>query len=211
MVRVRGREDRETNSANVKPTSFPGQGRDPSTLIGLPLIACTPEYAYPLTLTFRQRSPKPLNIEIHSTILGRFFNIETCDLLKTHLPKATRSKPLKVIATALGSKEVIYAAPLCIKKRRLQGKRQVDKFNLIGIQLEGMDEMGWIWAEDMERSFEEGKLHGSVYIATEPVDTNHVPVKRAELSESDTSREQEEATGDESDLTDLESIASPGP
>ncbi|EPS37246.1 hypothetical protein H072_9020 [Dactylellina haptotyla CBS 200.50] len=184
--------ERPRNFENVKTIEFPfkEKHRDPATLVDLYILSATKEYSYPLILEVcegprRSRRHQPFQVEIHSECLGRFFTIETCDLLREHFQRLTPSKSLKIIAAASGSKQVIYAAPLCPKKRRMQGTKQTEKYHLIGLQLEGMDEMGWIWAEDMERSFEEGKLKASVYIPTERVETDHLPIRRQDLRDSD--------------------------
>ncbi|KAF3218601.1 hypothetical protein TWF106_007573 [Orbilia oligospora] len=45
--------------------------------------------------------------------------------------------------------------------------------------------MGWIWAEDLDRSFEEGQIKASVYIPTEAVPTIHRPRRMEKLSFED--------------------------
>ncbi|KAK6523394.1 hypothetical protein TWF281_001374 [Arthrobotrys megalospora] len=173
------------NPENVKTVPFTGKGGDPASLVGLLLIGATPIHQYPLILSFRQPRKAPRDVEIHSDVLGRFFNIEVCDLLREHLPQASGVRPLKVIAAEFGSKRVEYSAPYSLKCRQWFKKKRTDEYNLIGLQLQGMDRMGWIWAEDLDRSFEEGRLKASVYIPTETVATLHRPRRLARLSIED--------------------------
>ncbi|KAK6352134.1 hypothetical protein TWF730_008965 [Orbilia blumenaviensis] len=176
------------NPENVKPIPFKDTGKDPASLVGQLLISATPIGQYPLTLSFRQTRRPPLDVQIHSVVLGRFFNIEVCDLLREHLSKASDVRPLKVIAATLGTKRVEYSAPYCMKKRSLFRKKQTDVYDLIGLQLQGMSRMGWIWAEDLDRSFEEGQLKASVYIPMKPITTNHRPRRMERLSAEDLKR-----------------------
>ncbi|KAK6499114.1 hypothetical protein TWF481_011685 [Arthrobotrys musiformis] len=173
------------NPENVKIIPFTGPGEDPASLVGLLLISATPIHGYPLTLSFRQYRKGPRDVEIHSSVLGRFFHVEVCDLLREHLPKATGIHPLKVIAAAFGSKKVEYSAPYALPYRHLFRKKRTDEYNLIGLQLEGMSRMGWIWAEDLDRSFEEGQIKSSVYIPTETLSTIHRPKRIHRLSVED--------------------------
>ncbi|EWC44869.1 hypothetical protein DRE_00928 [Drechslerella stenobrocha 248] len=159
------------NSENVRLIPFDGQGKSPTVLVGRHILAATPSDTYPLIFTTREGNQR--QFQIHSTVTGRYFAIQTCALLKRHLSRVGVGRPSKVIAAASGRKEVVYAAPFCAKKRRLYGKKQVDIFNLIGLQLEGMSEMGWIWAEDMRSSFEEGVLRASVYIGFSRTSRKH--------------------------------------
>ncbi|KAJ6263823.1 hypothetical protein Dda_2395 [Drechslerella dactyloides] len=172
-----------TNPQNVKLTAFDifkCRGRDPQTLVGKHIIKSTPWHSYPMVLTLRE---EPKAIHINGTVTGRFFTIETCDSLKTHLAKASPKTPLKIIAAAWGQKQVAYTAPRCPEKRELYGKKQVDLFNLVGLQLEGMQEIGWIWSEDMINSFEEGQLKASVFIGYQYVARKHTPLEARELGE----------------------------
>ncbi|KAK6513626.1 hypothetical protein TWF506_008063 [Arthrobotrys conoides] len=174
-----------TNPENVEIVPFAGPGENPADLVGLLLISATPIHHYPLTLSFRQPRGYPRDVQIHSSVLGRFFNIEICDLLREYLSKASDVRPLKVIAAAFGSKQVEYSAPYSLRYRHLFRRKRVDEYNLIGLQLEGMNRMGWIWAEDLDRSFEEGQIKASVYIPTEIVPIIHRPRRMEKLSFED--------------------------
>ncbi|KAK6339925.1 hypothetical protein TWF718_009314 [Orbilia javanica] len=173
------------NPENVETIPFTGPGEDPAVLVGLRLISVSQLHQYPLILSFRQYRRAPRDVQIHSSVVGRFFNVEVCDLLREHLPKASDIHPLKVIAAAFGSKKVEYSAPYSLQHRDLFRKKQVDEYKLIGLQLEGMNRMGWIWAEDLDRSFEEGQIKASVYIPTEIVPTTHRPSRMRQLSFED--------------------------
>ncbi|KAK6538353.1 hypothetical protein TWF694_011233 [Orbilia ellipsospora] len=177
-------------NVNVKLIKFPYNGKtvDPTSLIGLNFLSASAEYSYPLTLTVRRGRQKQFKYEIHSKCTGRFFNIQVSTNLKQQFSQATSAQPLKIIKAASGEKEVMYAAPMChkiCKMRKMAGMKMVDKFTLIGLQLQGMSEMGWIWAEDVEGSFEEGILKASVFIPTGPVYTDHTPITRATLVEDE--------------------------
>ncbi|EGX53119.1 hypothetical protein AOL_s00007g68 [Orbilia oligospora ATCC 24927] len=174
-----------TNPENVEIVPFAGPGENPAVLAGLLLISATPVHQYPLTLSFRQPRRYPLDFQIHSSVLGQFFNIEICDLLREHLSKVSSVHPLRVIDAAFGSKKVEYSAPYSLRYRHLFRKKRVDEYKLIGLQLEGMNRMGWIWAEDLDRSFEEGQIKASVYIPTKAVPTIHRPRRMEKLSFED--------------------------
>ncbi|KAF3914689.1 hypothetical protein AA313_de0205914 [Arthrobotrys entomopaga] len=170
---------------NVKLIEFPYPGKtlNPTSLIGLNFLSASTESSCSLILIVRRGRQKDFKHEIHSDCLGQFFKIEMSDNLKRQFSKASPSKPLKIINAASGEKEVMYTAPMCRNKPEVYGTKQVDRFTLIGLQLQGMDEMGWIWAEDMKRSFEEGMLKSSVFIAMEPIKSPQVPLTRAMVSD----------------------------
>ncbi|KAF3911893.1 hypothetical protein ABW21_db0201895 [Orbilia brochopaga] len=160
----RGRLPIGTNPQNVKLLSWDNglyRGRNPETLVGKYVTFASPINRELLVFeVIGLHRP----IQVKSSIMSPRFKIEACPLLTEWLPKATSEEPLKIVAAASGKKQVAYAAPLCRKKRKLHGTMQIDRYNLIGLQFRGMEEMGWIWAEDLERSFEKGALKASVYI-----------------------------------------------
>ncbi|KAK6352743.1 hypothetical protein TWF696_004746 [Orbilia brochopaga] len=191
----------DRNLENVKIMPFnPAKcpGRDPAILVGKHIIQAKTWTDNVLILTLQERNRQ---IWISNVDGSLPFIIQTCPLLGEHLWKVNHDNPLKIIAAVRGKKSVAYAAPFNLRHRELHGKLRIDKFDLVGLQLEGMEEMGWIWAEDMQDSFEAGALKASVYMDELPAPTaqNHTSeneedgqVKQEEIKEEEIQLKEEQ-------------------
>ncbi|KAF3933973.1 hypothetical protein ABW19_dt0208364 [Dactylella cylindrospora] len=156
------------NPENVKTTGFKGPGRDPRSLIGKRIVSVSDVANYPRSVVITLAGDAKALIEIHIRASSFNFIVEISDQLRAHLAKASNDSPVKITGAASGYKKVVYAAPLCRttkELKELKATKVTDEFTLIGLKLEGMTEMGWIWGEDYKRSFKEGKLKADAYIA----------------------------------------------
>ncbi|KAF3923059.1 hypothetical protein ABW20_dc0105225 [Dactylellina cionopaga] len=142
---------------------------DPATLIGKHVIGFLDDY--PLSLTLMESLTKPLEIHFGGPYGGgKHFEYFLDSHLRTALESAAKngsSRPVKIIGAHVAETTKTHEVPHNEKLPQHNGNTWHDKLACVGLKLEGMKEMGYIWGEDTERAWEEFCLYCGTFIATE--------------------------------------------
>ncbi|KAK6339924.1 hypothetical protein TWF718_009313 [Orbilia javanica] len=142
---------------------------DPASLIGKHVIGFLDDY--PLYLTLSESAEKPLEIHFGGEYGGgKDFEYFMDDHLRSALEKAAGGgarHPVKIIDAHVGEVSKKYEVPKNQKLPQHNGKIWHDKLTCVGLRLEGMKEIGYIWGEDVEKAWDEFCLYCGTFIATE--------------------------------------------
>ncbi|EPS37229.1 hypothetical protein H072_9021 [Dactylellina haptotyla CBS 200.50] len=142
---------------------------DPASLIGKHIIGFLDDY--PLYLTLLEDNGKTLEIHFGGEYGGgKDFEYFIDDTLRTALELAAKrgkAKPTKIIDAHTAEVNKPYEVPVNQKLPEHNGKIWHDKFSVVGLRLEGMKQIGYIWGEDTEKAWEEFCLYCGTFIASE--------------------------------------------
>lgn len=101
---------------------------------------------------------------------GKCFEYFIDDHLRSALENAAKDgagAPVKIVDAHVGEVTKKYAVPHNEKLPQHNGKLWRDRFTCIGIRLQGMKEIGYMWGEDTEKSWDEFCLYCGTFIATD--------------------------------------------
>ncbi|KAF3100607.1 hypothetical protein TWF706_006160 [Orbilia oligospora] len=142
---------------------------DPASLIGKHVIGFLDDY--PLSLTLSESAEKPLEIHFGGEYGGgKDFEYFIDDHLRSALEKAASDgfrRPAKIVDAHVGEVTKKYEVPKNEKLPQHNGKLWHDKLTCVGLRLEGMKEIGYIWGEDTEKAWDEFCLYCGTFIATD--------------------------------------------
>ncbi|KAK6499113.1 hypothetical protein TWF481_011684 [Arthrobotrys musiformis] len=143
---------------------------DPASLIGKHVIGFLDDY--PLSLTLSESPDKPLEIHFGGECGGgKDFEYFIDDHLRSALEKAASNDPhhcpVKIIDAYSGEVTKRYEIPSNDRLPQYRGKIWYDTFTCVGIRLEGMKEIGYIWGEDTGKSWDELCFYCGTFIATD--------------------------------------------
>ncbi|KAK6523395.1 hypothetical protein TWF281_001375 [Arthrobotrys megalospora] len=142
---------------------------DPASLIGKHVTGFLDDY--PLYLTLAEAPEKPLEIHFGGEYGGgKDFEYFIDEHLRSALEKAAKNGskvPVKIIDAHVGETTKKYEVPHNEKLPQHNGKPWYDRFTCVGLQLEGMKEIGYMWGEDTEKAWDEFCLYCGTFIATD--------------------------------------------
>ncbi|KAI4137879.1 MAG: hypothetical protein LQ341_004934 [Variospora aurantia] len=136
--------------------------RDPHTLIGLHVKGGSLLGQYDNPFVIQTVEKGPILIGLRNT--GPFHTLHIGKYLLTALEAATDENPLKILGAALGRRSTDVQWPTDSVNVELRGKFKEEVFELIGLRLEGMRCMAWIWGEDYTKEFKNFGLYSSAWI-----------------------------------------------
>ncbi|KAL8920625.1 MAG: hypothetical protein Q9208_006107 [Pyrenodesmia sp. 3 TL-2023] len=144
-------------------TSNHKDARDPSTLIGLHVKAGSNvgEFEYPYVIQTVEEGV--VHIELH--LSGRYHTLHLDHHLYMAIEAATNHKPVKIVEAVFGRRSIDVRWPKWCWVKDLRGKIVKEEFDVIGLRLENMTAMGWIWGEDDIQEFHNSGLYADAYVS----------------------------------------------
>lgn len=121
---------------------------DPAQLVGLHVTGVSSEdYAYPWEIHVQEHE-EPIEIELSN---GGRYHGPTMDVrLRTVLRRATKKRPLQILEGVVGQRRTKVKWPASSHFPDMRGKTFMEEYRLVGLRLEGMDKIGWIWVGGVE-------------------------------------------------------------
>ena len=132
--------------AGTKQIPFPGTGRDPATLVGVEIVGAeVDEFDYPMCL--QCKDGERVTIEMGGA-MGRYHSLQCDGLLSRALTRATKERPVKILKAATVQRRSL------VKGRRMYmvgvQKPYIETYKMIGLRVQGMTRIGYIWGQDTE-------------------------------------------------------------
>ena len=85
--------------------------------------------------------------------------------LRHAIQAATDANPVKIVRAVVAHRSINVAYPRGSEIRIEMWAGVVkEEFYIVGIKLEGMDDMGWIWGQDSEEEFYNSGLYSWAFV-----------------------------------------------
>ncbi|KAF3914667.1 hypothetical protein AA313_de0204529 [Arthrobotrys entomopaga] len=140
---------------------------NPENLVGKYVIGFLDDYPLSITLP---GGDEPVEIHFGGKYGGgKDFEYKIDGHLRAALERAARfgsQNPCKIIAAHTAEATMTYSVPPNRNLPQYTGKQWNDKLSVVGLRIEGMKEMGYIWGEDVEKAWEETCLYCGTYITS---------------------------------------------